>query len=418
MGAPMNCDMENYPELAEYYGSDDYLWLADAQQFVLRSIGHRFNQLPKHRWLDSAEFTLDNHHEIIEFLAARLSPCDPMSFQLDDEGVLQYSGVEERAASILNLGERFVSSILQYLSGSNPFNNEELPSLIRKESPRFLPLVMENQMRAELQEQFLHSAKLLAAGSKYAELLSDWEIPKLSSDAQSSVRKPAGQPYGVSPEGAVALVRDWMIYLGIQSAEMTRLSGDGIDVTSSTYVAQVRNFKGFVEVQAIRESLGVAVAESKKPLIFTCGSYSSEALSFAEKAHVPLFVFDAEEGLLECVNEASRLIYEQRLIVSEDELVEAIRPKLEEVRVCILALSGALINTKRMLSVFFPSKESEIVSLKSRIEPLDVTPSKVRVDLDLDEAASNFSELSQRFEIVKSELIAISQVGAEVLALT
>lgn len=110
---------------------------------------------------------------------------------------------------------------------------------------------------------------------------------------------PAPQPYGVSHEGAETLVRDWMLHLGFETATVTRQTSDGgIDVVARTHIAQVKNYKDGVGVSAIRELYGVAVSENKKPLFFTSGYYSTDALIFAERNGIALLIYSAEEGSL------------------------------------------------------------------------------------------------------------------------
>ncbi|NTW42576.1 MAG: restriction endonuclease [Cellulomonadaceae bacterium] len=90
-----------------------------------------------------------------------------------------------------------------------------------------------------------------------------------------------------------------MQHLGESDAEVTRFTGDGgIDVGSAHYVAQVKNYAGTVGVAAIRELFGVASAEGRSPAFFTSGTYSADAMSFASRIEMPLFVYDAINGTL------------------------------------------------------------------------------------------------------------------------
>lgn len=115
---------------------------------------------------------------------------------------------------------------------------------------------------------------------------------------------PEPQPFGVSHEGAEALVAEWMRHLGAVDAEVTRYSGDGgIDVESSQYIAQVKNYAGTVGVADIREMAGVAVVDGRAPLFFTSGTLTAEAASFAEKAEISAFQYNAVEGTLAGLNQ-------------------------------------------------------------------------------------------------------------------
>lgn len=78
------------------------------------------------------------------------------------------------------------------------------------------------------------------------------------------------------------------------SAEVTRDGADGgVDIRSNKYVAQVKNYKGSVPVQAIREIYGIASAEGKIPVFFTSGTYTKAAMDFADSVKMPLITYDA-----------------------------------------------------------------------------------------------------------------------------
>lgn len=119
---------------------------------------------------------------------------------------------------------------------------------------------------------------------------------------------PAPEPakYGVSHEGAEHLVAEWMIYLGEVDAQVTRLSGDGgIDVESSHYVAQVKNYGSTQSVTSsdLRELKGVSTITGRKPLFFTSGTYPRAGIEFAEVTDIALFHYDAVEGSLTASNQ-------------------------------------------------------------------------------------------------------------------
>ena len=114
--------------------------------------------------------------------------------------------------------------------------------------------------------------------------------------------RPEEQPYGVSDEGAEQYVADWMKYLGVRDAEVTRYGNDGgIDVTSARYIAQVKNYgpKRSVGVAAIREFAGVAHLDGRSALFFTSGTYAAGAQAVAQQAGILLFRYRAELQLLE-----------------------------------------------------------------------------------------------------------------------
>lgn len=115
--------------------------------------------------------------------------------------------------------------------------------------------------------------------------------------------KPEPQPFGVSHRGAESLVCAWMRHLGVLDAEVTQFVGDGgIDVSSSDFIAQVKNYAGSIPVAAVREVFGVAVADSKHPLLFTSGTMTVEGNAFASRVGMAVFRYNAEEGTLEGLN--------------------------------------------------------------------------------------------------------------------
>ncbi|MEV7528385.1 restriction endonuclease [Agrococcus sediminis] len=99
----------------------------------------------------------------------------------------------------------------------------------------------------------------------------------------------------LSPRRAEFAVRDWLRRNGFPDAEVTPEKGDGgIDVTSSTMIAQVKHYNidtGVVGVAPVRELFGVLSAGSvrKQALFFTSGRYSSGALDFARRNEIVLY---------------------------------------------------------------------------------------------------------------------------------
>lgn len=119
--------------------------------------------------------------------------------------------------------------------------------------------------------------------------------------------KPGKQQFGVSDEGAESLVAQWMRWLGVYDAEVTKYVGDGgVDVESSRYIAQVKNFNGNVGIASIRELAGVAAIDGRTPLFFTSGVYPRGADSWAQDAGIYLFTYDAKTAKLSANNQLAR----------------------------------------------------------------------------------------------------------------
>jgi len=130
---------------------------------------------------------------------------------------------------------------------------------------------------------------------------------------QSLHKPPTPQPYGVSPAGAESWIRDWMIHMGAENAQVTRYVGDGgIDVESDRFIAQVKHYTGTVGVGEIREHVGVAAVDSARrtPLFFTSGTYAAGGLETANQYGMALFVYSVEQATVTAVNSHSRTLLE------------------------------------------------------------------------------------------------------------
>lgn len=118
---------------------------------------------------------------------------------------------------------------------------------------------------------------------------------------------PPGQPFGVTQGAAEYLVAAWMRHLGEADAATAHDSrGRGIHAASSRCVAQVNNDAESVGVDEVRELVESAAIDGRRPLFFATGSYSEEALAFAEHARAHLFTYDAVAGTLDGANALGR----------------------------------------------------------------------------------------------------------------
>jgi hypothetical protein len=113
-------------------------------------------------------------------------------------------------------------------------------------------------------------------------------------------QRPLPQKYGVSHRGAEELTAEWLVYLGEQGVSITQFSSDGgVDVLTSTYCCQVKNYDkkpvGVVEVRAL---LGTAVSKKLKPLLFTASKLTNEALAFSEQNRIAVVEFNAMNSTL------------------------------------------------------------------------------------------------------------------------
>ena len=121
-------------------------------------------------------------------------------------------------------------------------------------------------------------------------------------------KSPAPQPFGVSDRGAEILAGAWLEYLGEESVEVTKATGDGgVDVVTQNFCCQVKNYtKQPVGSSEVRDLFGTAISLSLKSLIFTSSTLSREAELFCESNRIYAIKFDAENGVLTPLNDLGR----------------------------------------------------------------------------------------------------------------
>ncbi|WP_395242695.1 restriction endonuclease [Agromyces sp. MMS24-K17] len=74
------------------------------------------------------------------------------------------------------------------------------------------------------------------------------------------------------------------------------------DVDSEAVVVSVKHQTAPVGLKPVREIAGVAAAEGKRSLVFTCSGYIQQAEAFASSAGVALLVYDSQAGSLRGAN--------------------------------------------------------------------------------------------------------------------
>lgn len=121
-------------------------------------------------------------------------------------------------------------------------------------------------------------------------------------------RRPAPQEFGISWQGAEALAKSWLEYLGESNVTQTNAtSDDGVDVLTDNFCCQVKNYDAkLLSVEEVREITGVAHVYGLKPLIFTASPLTSAAGEFARRAGVAVVRFHAETGSLSALNELAQ----------------------------------------------------------------------------------------------------------------
>lgn len=86
---------------------------------------------------------------------------------------------------------------------------------------------------------------------------------------------------------------EWLRELGYNASTTMEGADGGVDIRSFRYLGQVKNYRGSVPVQAVREIHGIAASEDKEGIFFTSGRYTKAAIDFADKVAMPLITYDA-----------------------------------------------------------------------------------------------------------------------------
>ena len=126
---------------------------------------------------------------------------------------------------------------------------------------------------------------------------------------------PNSIPEGIShksyEEYCCEALRSW----GYLEAKTTRYSRDGgIDIEGPAVVAQCKHYAGSVGVKDIREIFGIAAHMKKTAAVFTSGSYTAEAIRFANEAGVALIFLDEVSGSSKALN-----VYAKELVSAKTE---------------------------------------------------------------------------------------------------
>ena len=98
----------------------------------------------------------------------------------------------------------------------------------------------------------------------------------------------------LTPPQAEELAANWMRHLGVKDARKTKNSNDGgLDVTSSTWLAEVKHYVSPVGPEPVRKLNGVLFG--LKGAFFTRTGYTKSAIAFANRSGIALFVYKDNE---------------------------------------------------------------------------------------------------------------------------
>lgn len=117
----------------------------------------------------------------------------------------------------------------------------------------------------------------------------DWTQSRKDRSTRGSPRGRQAQGY----RGAEEMCAEWLRELGYNASTTMEGADGGVDIRSFRYLGQVKNYRGSVPVQAVREIHGIAASEDKEGIFFTSGRYTKAAIDFADKVAMPLITYDA-----------------------------------------------------------------------------------------------------------------------------
>ena len=187
---------------------------------------------------------------------------------------------------------------------------ELIPDLEKDLNPSFLSKkIPQDQWSGLVQSLGEEAAVTLvkqAAIESFLRMASDWEksesisMPEKRSKARGitkTLRTKPGIRLHLDPTEFESYCVEWSHYLGYLDASVTRSTKDGgIDISSSSMVAQCKYQELPVGVKPIRELFGISQALKKKPLFFALNGYTREAVNEAEQFGVELWIVRPLEG--------------------------------------------------------------------------------------------------------------------------
>lgn len=110
---------------------------------------------------------------------------------------------------------------------------------------------------------------------------------------------PAPRPFGVSPDEAVELCREWMIYLGaVDTIAAHDPARQFCDLYSSRYLAWVDNRRGNLDVDSVESAARLAASDGRQALIFVRGGVRPVAQQRADVLGVAILWYHAVDATL------------------------------------------------------------------------------------------------------------------------
>ena len=156
-----------------------------------------------------------------------------------------------------------------------------------------------------------------------ADGVEDWAADALGLARWSRLPLP-GPALIRTPHDAEECAAEWMRVLGYADATATPVGADqGIDVMSSTAIAQVKTETVPVGRPALQNLAGVAAAEGKGALFFSLSGFRATALEWADRVSMALFEFDYQGTPRPCNEHAHRMFARQGIDLEESVRTES-----------------------------------------------------------------------------------------------
>lgn len=121
---------------------------------------------------------------------------------------------------------------------------------------------------------------------------------------------PEPKPRGASDDEAIALCREWMIYLGaVDTVLASGATVQACDLYSAGYLAWVDNDRGNLDVPHVMRAASLSAADGRRGLIFVRHGVLPQAVDRADELGVAIFGFDPQGGTLDGGNLLGRELY-------------------------------------------------------------------------------------------------------------
>lgn len=231
-----------------------------------------------------------------------------------------------------------------------------------------------------------------------------------------------------TPDDAEVAAAEWLRHWGFRDVEAFPGGGPdgGVDLRGSGIVGQVKATRTPVGRPVVQQIFGIAAAEGATAVVFSLSGYSSEAVGWADRTGVMLFVFDLQ-GRPSAANWAASRLREPTVsgqLLSHDvradvnslvqlsgEIIEACQAVLSEVQDSLEDDRGRLADSTFSTLSELGIDPGLLADLEATLpEPsADAELRTTREKAELDQAIDNWKPLMARANDVLGRLVDSSE---------